>query len=181
MEQKISFEIIAAIMREPMHARAIAKKLGTNHMAVVRGLKALVVENAVDFQAEGRNKVYFPKKSLEARNFAVMAELYRLNKTIEKYPELRAIIESIQKNPKIGLAMLFGSYAKGIARTDSDIDIFIESEDRKIKQEIELLNSKLIVKIGSYDRDNLLIKEIEKNHVMIKGAETYYERNRFFY
>ncbi len=181
MEQKICFEIMAAIMREPMHARAIAKKLGTNHMAIVRGLKALVAENVVDFRTEGKNKVYFPKKGLEARNFAIMAEFYKLNKTLEKYPELRAITEDIQKNPKIELAMLFGSYAKGIARKDSDIDVFIETENRKLKQEIELMNSKLSVKIGSYDGDNLLIKEIEKNHVIIKGAETYYERIRFFH
>lgn len=181
MEQNISFEIMIALIREPMHTRALAKKLGTNHMAVVRALKKLVPENVIDFRIEGKNKVYFPKKSIEARNFAIMAEHYKLNKALEEYPELRSIAENIQKNPKISLAVLFGSYAKGAARKDSDIDVFVETCDRKLKRETELLSSKLSVKIGAYDRENLLIKEIEKNHIIIKGAELYYGRNRFFY
>lgn len=181
MEQNISFEILIALIRGPMHARALAKKLGINHMAVVRALKKLVSENALDFRTEGKNKVYFPKKSLEARNYAIMAEMYKLNKVLKKYPELRGVIDNIQKNAYVGLAVLFGSYAKGIARKDSDIDIFIETKNRKLKQDVELLNSKMSIKIGGYDRDNLLIREIEKNHVILKGAEKYYERNRFFY
>jgi predicted nucleotidyltransferase len=89
---------------------------------------------------------------------------------------LRGIIEAIRKNIKIKLAILFGSYAKGIAKQDSDIDIFIETKERSIKKELENLNSKLSVKIGDFDQSNPLIREIKKNHVIIKGIEQYYER-----
>ncbi|VVB60388.1 Nucleotidyltransferase domain protein [uncultured archaeon] len=181
MEQDISFEIMSSLMKGQLHARALAKKLGTNHMTIARKLKELVTENVLDFRTEGKNKVYFTKKSIEARSFAIMSEMHKLNKTLEKYPELRGVVEAVQKNPRIELAVLFGSYAKGRVREDSDIDVFIETKNRKMKQEIELLNTRLSVKIGGYDRENLLIKEIEKNHVIIKGAEPYYERNRFFY
>ena len=49
-----------------------------------------------------------------------------------------------------------------------------------LKKEIELIDSRLSVKIGRYDRENLLIKEIESNHIILKGIEQFYEKNRFF-
>lgn len=176
MEQNLIFEIICELMGEELHARSLAKKLGTNHMTVVRKLKELVNENVLDFRSEGRNKVYFLKKSVEARNYTLRAELYRLNEALKSYPELRNIIEAVQKNAEIKLALLFGSYARGTAGKNSDIDLFVETRNWKLKRELELLNSKLSVKIGDFDRSNLLIKEIEKDHVIVKGAELYYEK-----
>lgn len=181
MERNLSSEIIDVLLVEESHARALAKKLNTNHMTVINRLRELVDENVLDSRTEGRNKIYFLKRSIEARNRVIVAELYKLNKTLEKYPELRGIITNIRENPEIKLAVLFGSYAKDTAEKNSDIDIFIETKDRNLKHELELMNSKLSVKIGDYDRSNLLIKEIEKNHVIIKGAESYYEENRFSY
>ncbi len=78
------------------------------------------------------------------------------------------------------MAIIFGSYAKELAHKDSDIDIYLETENRKIKKDIENLNSKLSVKIGKYDKNNLLIKEIKKDHIIIKGVEKYYEKNELF-
>jgi len=34
--------------------------------------------------------------------------------------------------------------------------------------------------MGRYDKENLLIKEIESNHIIIKGIEKFYKKNRFF-
>ncbi len=181
MEKKLSIEIVAALLEAESHARALAKKLNTNHMTVINRLRELVDENVLDFRMEGKNKVYFLKKSVEARNHVIIAELYKLNKTLDRHPELRNIIMRIQENPRIRLAVLFGSHAKGTAKKGSDIDIYIETKDRNLKEELERLNSRLSVKIGGYDRSNLLIKEIEKNHVIIKGVELYHEKNRLFY
>lgn len=180
MEQNLSLEVIGALISGRMHARAVAKKIGCNHMTAARVLKRLTEANALDFKMEGRNKVYFVKKTAEARNFAIMAEFYKLNKLLQKYPELRLIIESIQKNAGVNLAILFGSYAKGMAKKESDIDIFVETKDAKLKQELSFLSTKLSVKIGDYDRSSLLIKEMEKSHVVIKGVEYFYERSGFF-
>jgi len=179
MELNITSEILNVLFGEEIHARALAKRLDINHMTVMRNLKELVSENVLEFRKEGRNKVYFLKKNMEARNYELISELYKLNKTLEKYPELRKTIKNIQQNKEIGLAILFGSYAKGTANKNSDIDVFIETKDRNLKKELELLNSRLSVKIGEYDRSSSLIKEIEKNHVIIKGAEIFYEKIGF--
>jgi len=179
MELNISSEILNVLFGEEIHARALAKRLEINHMTVIRNLKELVSENVLEFRKEGRNKVYFLKKNMEARNYELISELYKLNKTLEKYPELRKIIKDIQQNKEISLAVLFGSYARGAANKNSDIDVFIETKDRNLKKELELLNSRLSLKIGDYDRSSPLIKEIEKNHVIIKGAEIFYEKIGF--
>jgi len=179
MELNISSEILNVLFGEEIHARALAKRLEINHMTVIRNLKELVSENVLEFRKEGRNKVYFLKKNMEARNYELISELYKLNKTLEKYPEIRQTIKNIQQNKEIGLAVLFGSYARGTANKKSDIDIFIETKDRNLKKELELINSRLSVKIGDYDRSSSLIKEIEKNHVIIKGVEPFYEKIGF--
>src|SRR3989344_2378973 len=72
------------------------------------------------------------------------------------------------------------NYIRGIAKNDSDIDIYIETTNKKIKEEIALIDSKISVKIGEYNKSNLLIREIERNHVILKGVEIYYEHNKFF-
>ena len=180
MEQNIVFEIINVLLGNDLHVRGIASKIETNHMTISRKLNELMEENVLDCRREGRNKIYFLKKSTEARNSIIMTEAYKLNKTLAMRPELRSIITRIQKESPIKLAVLFGSYAKGTADEESDIDLFIETSDRNLKKSIEKLNSKLSVKIGILKHDNLLAKEIDKYHVIIKGVELYYEKIEFF-
>ena len=173
-------EIVLTLLRGENHVRAIAKLINTNHMTVSRTLKLLRLQNVLDYREEGKNKVYFFKTGAEARAAINMAEQYNLTQTLEKYPGLRLLIEEIQKDQKIKLAILFGSYAKGLAKERSDIDIYIESEDQSIKQKLKILDARASVKLGKYDVNNLLIKEIDKNHVIIKGVEEYYEKQKLF-
>ena len=181
MEQKsYELEIVNNLIGKNWHVRGLAKHLGVNHMLLFRKFKELYNKNVIDYKQEGKNKNYFLKKTLEAKSYVFMGENYKLIKLLEKYPNLRNAIEKIQKNNKIKLAVIFGSYAKGLAKKDSDIDVYIEAKDQKLKREIELINSKINIQIGKYDKDNLLIKEIERNHVILKGAEEFYECNKFF-
>ncbi len=181
MEQKdYKLEIVQLLLQVKSHVRGIAKKLGTNHMLVSRKVKELAQSNVVDFLWEGKNKSYFLKKTAEAREHTFMAENYRLLRVLDNYPGLRSIIEKIQKDKRIRLALLFGSHAKFTATRESDIDIYIETKDRNLRKEFQLLDSRLSIKIGKYDRQSPLIKEIEKSHVVIKGVEEFYEKNNFF-
>jgi len=181
MEQKdYKLEIVLLLLNRELHAREIARNLKTNHMTIARKLKELFKKNIIDYHIEGRNKVYFLKNTSEAKNYVFMAERYKFLKTIEKYPLLRSILEKIQENKKVKLALLFGSYAKGLAKEKSDIDIYIDTEDRELKKQLSEIDSKLNIKIGKFIPSSLLIKEIIKNHVLIKGDETYYEKNKVF-
>ena len=175
MEQ-ISYEIILLLLKRPAHARQLAKDLNTNHMTVNRKLKELQLQNILDHEQQGKNKVYHIKDTIEAKQTINMAEHYKQIKTIKKYPELRNIFKKIKANKKISLALLFGSYAKHTSKKGSDIDIFIQTKDRNIKKQLSMINSRLSIKIGNYNKDNLLVKEIKDNHVIIKGVEEYYEK-----
>jgi predicted nucleotidyltransferase len=177
----LALEIINAVMEgEMLHARGIAQKLGTNHTVILRRVKDLIEANVLDFAQKGRNKQYFLKKTAEAEAFAVMAESFKLAKTLQKYPLLRGIVEKIRLDGRIRLAVLFGSFAKGTAAKNSDIDVFIETTDRNLKKELSLLDSKLSIKIGLADLKEPLFKEIEKTHVIIKGVEEFLEKTKFF-
>ena len=181
MSQKdYKIQIILSLLNKSNHVRGLAKELETNQTTIARKLNELHAENIVDFKIQGKNKVFDLKKTLESKNNIFIAEQNKLNYIIKKYPGIKEITEKIHENKKIRLAILFGSYAKFIAHNTSDIDIYIETKDSNIKKELELINSKLSVKIGLYDKENLLIKEIEKNHVIIKGIELFYEKNKFF-
>ena len=89
-----------------------------------------------------------------------------------------SLLEAILK--KHGGSTLVFSRTKFNAKKTSDIDLYIETNSKLLKKKIEKFNSKINVKIGKFDNKSLLIKEIIKNHVIIKGVERFYEKSGFF-
>ena len=175
---QIQYNIIENLLKKTNHIRGIAKELQTNQTTIARKVQELQQENILDFHTQGRNKVFFLKKNLEAQQYIYLFEHHKLLEIIKKYPRLRQIIQTIRKNNNIELAVLFGSYAKMTAGKESDIDIYICSTNPQLKKELEQIDSLVSIKIGKYDPANLLIKEIEKKHIILKGVEKYYEKNK---
>lgn len=180
VEQNLTNEIVAHLLKEDLHPRAIAERLASNHVTVLRKLRDLEAENVVDFRVEGKNKTYTLKRSIEGRNAAMIAELYRQSMVVSRYPALRGIFEAVHDMPDIPLALLFGSYAKGLATKESDIDIFLETADPMRKKQIEQKHSLLSVKTGRFETADLLVREIMKDHIIIRGVELYFERTGRF-
>jgi predicted nucleotidyltransferase len=175
----LDLEIILVLLKKESHLREIAKALSKPHSTILRRVNQLVKENVLDYRIEGKNKVFFIKKNLVAKNYVFNAERYKLIKLLKHYPELSIIIDDILKKTD-RLTVLFGSYAKFKAKKDSDIDIYVETKSKKVKEEIESVNSRIRVKIGEFNLNSELIKEIIKNHVILKGIEEFYEKTRFF-
>lgn len=176
----LELEIILTLIRNRVHLREIARTIGESHSTVLRKMKELLNENVVDYKQEGKNKTFYIKNNLKAKNYVYSAEIYKLNKLLKKHPELSVIFADIKKNFPKGMIILFGSYANSNSKPESDIDIYLETSDNKVKNKIKEINSKLSVKIGEFDINSLLIKEIIKNHVVIRRVEEFYERNGFF-
>ena len=176
----ISLEIILFLLKGRMHLRGIAQELGIPHSTVHRRVNELVTLNVLDFRMEGKNKVIFIKKNFQASNHVFNAERYKLIQLLQVYPKLNIILEEMLAKTDAKLVILFGSYAKFIAKKDSDIDVYVETMDEGIKFKMESVNSKIQVKIGEFDTSSYLIKEIIKNHVIVKGVERYYEEIEFF-
>ena len=109
-----------------------------------------------------------------------MAENYKTNKVLKKYPQLSILMKDVSDNTRSSLRVLFGSYAKFNAKEDSDIDVYVETKDSKVKEKLSQISNRLSLKTGDFDLNNNLIKEIIKNHAIIKGVEVFYERTKFF-
>lgn len=177
----IKLEIILDLLKnKENHVRGLAKNLGVSHTTVLRKVGGMVKENVLDYKKEGKNKIFSLKRTLKAKNYVYMSENYKANKLLERYPELGIILKEVISKVGSNLIVLFGSYAKFTAKQDSDIDLFVETKDRLLKDEMKQVSNKINLKTGSFDVDNALIKEIIKNHVIIKGIETFYEKTEFF-
>jgi len=181
MAQKdYKLEVVNSLIGKSWHVRSLAKELKINHMTILRKLNELLKENVLDYREEGKNKIYFLKTTSEAKAYIFMGENYKLNQFLKKFPKLRGIIEKIQGDKRFQLAMVFGSYAKDLVKKESDIDIYIETTNNDIKKELEVIDSRLSIKIGKYNNKSMLSKEIKKDHVIIKGVEKFYENYKFF-
>ncbi len=174
-KRDINSEIILTLLKNDRHLREISRILAVPHATILRRLNLLVKEGVLDFSFNGRNKVFSIKNNLQARNYIYNAERYKLNLLLERYPKLSIILNEIIKETK-GLVVLFGSYAKFCADKNSDIDIYIDTLDKKTKSKIESINSKINIKIGRFDKNSLLIKEIIKEHIILRGGELFYEK-----
>lgn len=179
-KSNLILEIVLVLLNKKTHLREISRILGESNSTIIRKTDFLVKSNILDFKKEGKNKVFFIKKNLKAINYVYSAEIYKLNKTLEKYPYLSVIFEDVKKNFPKGMIILFGSYAKDNPKKQSDIDLYLETTNTNLKNKIQDIHSKLSVKIGKFDKNSLLIKEIIKNHVLIRGVEEFYEKTDFF-
>ncbi|MFA5020196.1 MAG: nucleotidyltransferase domain-containing protein [Candidatus Pacearchaeota archaeon] len=179
-KNNIDLEIILVLLKNKAHLREIARILDESHSTILRKINELVKENILDYKREGKNKVFFIKNNLKSKNYIYSAEIYKLNILLRKHPELSVIFDDIKKGFPKGMIILFGSYAKAIPKQDSDIDIYLETNNNSLRNKVKEINSKLNVKIGKFDAKSLLIKEIIKNHIIIRGLEEFYERFDFF-
>ena len=175
-----SYEILLLLLKKEMHGRELSKELKTSLTRVQSILTELRSMNILDYKIEGKNHIYFIKKNLSSKSFILNAENYKLVKLLNHHPILEPIFQDIIEKSNCNLILLFGSYAKGNIRKDSDIDVYIETTNIKVKENVQRIYDSLSVKIGKFNPNDLLIKEIIKNHIIIKGGEEYYQKNGFF-
>ena len=179
-QNKIKYEIILNLLKGSSHGRQISKDIGMPLTTIQRSLKELEGENALDFDIEGKNRVYMLRKNIITKKYVFSAENYKLLKLLQTYWDIDPVINDIAGKSSSPLVVLFGSYAKFSASKSSDIDVYVEGHNEKEKQVLEAISSKVNVKLGRFDIDSLLIKEIILNHVIIKGVEEFYGRIGFF-
>lgn len=179
-KNNLDLDIILVLLKNKVHLREIARILKESHSTILRKINELLKENVIDYKQEGKNKVFFIKNTLKSKNYIYSAEIHKLNNLLKKNPELSIIFEDIKRVFSKGMIILFGSYAKGISKKDSDIDVYLETNDNTLKNKLKEINSKLSIKIGKFDTKSLLIKEIIKNHIIIRGLEDFYAKNEFF-
>ena len=166
----IKLQIITEIQKEPRHIRELEKVLKIPKSTISDKLKELYGQNIVDFKEFGRNKQFFLKSSFDSINYQILVEQYKVNQLFEKYPRIKVIIKEILDVTKEEMVIIFGSYAKLTATEKSDIDIFVNTNSKKLKEEIEQINSKVSVKIGDINLKSILNNEILRYGIALQNA-----------
>ena len=173
-------EVLLSLLKTQMHGRELAKLLETSLTRIQSILNRLSRHNVLDYKPEGKNHVYFIKKNIVAKAFILNAENYKLAKLLCKYAFLEPLFKEIAQKYPNRMVILFGSYAKFVPKDDSDIDLYIDPADKKVKETINRVNEMISVKTGEFNKEDLLIQEIIKNHIIVQGGETFYEKLGLF-
>lgn len=172
-QKKNDFELLRLLENESKHLRRLSAESNISSSTVMRLLNNLIKENILDFVIEGKNKIFFVKDSVEGNIAKIELEYYKLreileNSTIQRlYKELKLLLDD-------ELVILFGSYAKKSQSKESDIDVYIDKNNKGLKKKIEMISSKISIKSGFFDKNSFLGKEIIKNHIILNNPEKYY-------
>jgi hypothetical protein len=134
-------------------------------------------EKVLKSKTEGKNK-YFSLNldNINVKSYLLKAEIYKTELFLEKYPEFKIFLKSINTNSTI---IIFGSFAKLKADKNSDADLFIIADNEE-KLPHHLLPHKIhqnSLKEDSFRKAILqkeaLIKEIEANHIILNNPFSY--------
>jgi predicted nucleotidyltransferase len=173
LHKRNDLEIIEVIRKQSNHIRKISQNLNMIPSTVMRIMKRLEKERVVDYERQGKNKKYFLKDTPEAQSYLYLTEEYKLIKLLQK-PQLRRVIKELKQETNNELIILFGSHVKSSANKNSDIDLYIESTSKKLKNKLMHISEKLQIKLGKFNKHSLLSKEIIKDHVLIQNKERFY-------
>src|SRR3989344_3413881 len=111
----------------------IARKRSLNQKPVAKTLNRLEDEGFLRSRTAGNNKEF--SLNLDnpepVKNFIIAAEHLRTAVFLKKNPMVKEVLAKAR--PALGgIVVVFGSYAKGVQKKDSDLDVFVAGAyDRK--------------------------------------------------
>lgn len=161
-----------------LYGRELAKKLELSQKTISLTLKELEKQSILRSRIAGNIKLYsLNKKHKDIKDILTIMEIQKKIKFLEKHRKLKEIFEHDKR-----ITGIFGSYAKGLEREDSDIDIFIIGEEKKedYEEKGEIYDLEISAKYFKEEefkkllrKKNNLMKEIIKNHILTSGAERF--------
>ena len=159
-----------------LHASEISRTLGLPQRTIARKLEQLQKLNLLNYRKGGRNKYYFLNPGSSSFSLLEIIECYKELAFSIEYPQIYLLLEELSASKGI---ILFGSYAKGKAKSSSDIDLVIFA--RKNQKMTEIIK-KYPFEVNAHFvtlhlfktriKENwALAKEIMKDHVLIGEKE----------
>ena len=143
-------------------------------------LNDLENKGILESKTKGKIKAYTIKRNSLSQRYIIFSEQYKAIAFLEKKLIIKEIIEKI--NPFIeGIGIVFGSYAKDIAKKDSDLDIFVigKYNKEKIKKVSKTYGIEISIKcypLKTFEKNlanDILLKEILKNHIIFLNVEQF--------
>lgn len=165
------------------YIREVEKLLEVSSRTALVTLAKLEKKGILESKTKGKNKTYTIKKSSLSREYFVLTEQYKRIQFLEKNHLVKEVLEKADEFMQ-GMVIIFGSYAKGIQKDDSDLDLFVvgKYDEDKINQVGKKYGSDINIK--SYPmkifekelHDDILLKEVVGHHIVIKDAEGFVRR-----
>lgn len=168
-QQKI-ISFLAANPGEEFTEKDLSKTTGVKKSAVNLALRKLVENKLVNRKTVGRSSIYrIEESNLVAKEIKVLQSILTMSRLLDKLkPQSQKII-------------LFGSAARGENNKDSDIDLFVQSNNPDQVKKIVFSSSlrekiQLIIKkpgdMLKINKDKpLIFQEIEKGRVLWENHE----------
>ncbi len=162
------------------YVREVGVLLNINPRTAQLNLENLEKLGVLQSETKGKIKNYKLRNNLIVKEYIKFTEIFKNIRFLEKDDKIKEVIFKIGSYIK-GIGIVFGSYAKGTQKEDSDLDIFvIGSYNRK---EIEKIGDlyKIHISVKNYSRElfvkeiqnDFLIKEIVNNHIIFDGVDDF--------
>jgi predicted nucleotidyltransferase/predicted transcriptional regulator len=168
------------------HARAIAKNLNLSHVALLPHLKQLQELKILNAQTEGRNKQYTLNKGNSlTQNYLIITEEIATINYLEKTYFIKKLSEYLNLANIFSPLILFGSYVKGYATEESDIDLFCigkltDTQHDYLRKFEATYGKKINIKTtnpenfqSSLQNGDILIKEVIANHIILSNPDPF--------
>ena len=167
----------------PHHGSGIAKAKNMNQKTVSNTLNNLEREGFLNSKTVGKNKEFTLNlgDSEKAKRFLLALENARTIQFLDDNPKIREVVAKTTP-PSKGISVIFGSYAKGIQRKGSDLDVFAvgDYDTQNIKRVSDLYGIKINVKNMSSEgfraalrEKDVFIREVVSDHLVVEGVEEY--------
>jgi predicted nucleotidyltransferase len=169
-----------------LHLREVARETGAGVSPIHVQLKKLEKMKILSSAIKGRNKEYSPNLSnFLTKYYMTLAETFKSITYLEENFLIKKIISEL-KNRIEGTIILFGSFAKARATKESDVDLFIVTEQKSkayinVMREVEGLTGRTIsVKSASemeflrgFERGDPLLREVVSDHIILRGIDSF--------
>jgi predicted nucleotidyltransferase len=178
-----SFEIMKQFLGDynrEIYGRELIGKVSLSQKGIALALDSLEKEGILSSRKSGNMKFFsLNHKYIRIKDAVVMAEIAQKTNFLNKHPAIANLFKSDER-----IVGIFGSYAKGNQKKDSDIDLFIIGEkttnDYAVKAKVYDLN--ISIKYFSpkefndlLKKKNPLIREIIENHIILFNVERFIE------
>ncbi|MDN7024030.1 hypothetical protein FGU65_03840 [Methanoculleus sp. FWC-SCC1] len=162
------------------YIREICTYLPLSHGTAQAILVRLEQKRVLVSSQRGRTRLFRIKTGETAIQYFALAEIYKKIRFLEENPYVSEIMNKVASRAE-GTVLLFGSYARGTAAEESDIDIFVagtidEREVARIEKVYDVEVNTVTYPADAFaprDRSDPLLVEVKRNHIVWKNAESF--------
>jgi predicted transcriptional regulator len=180
-----SIEVLSFLIEnsgEKININRISKNLKMDYKNTYNIVQDLAKQNLISLEKFGKSISCILNK--KAHPLIFEAEEGRRKKLIGN-KNFMILYEKLKLLPFSFISLVFGSYAKGESRKNSDIDMMIlceKNREKEIENTISMLPLKIHLVVLTYDeflsmaksREFSVVSEAIKNNIILIGIEDYY-------